>query len=146
MPPKKDTTSKPERSIRHVSSKAIAQALEETLGNVSAAASKLQVSRQAIYKRMAKEPALREAQADATERFLDLAEAALISQVKDGNMTAIIFTLKTKGKRRGWVERTEVTGAEGGAIEIDVDELERKIARLAESARPGEDSSEPESG
>lgn len=116
--------------------------MEDHLGNITAVAKALGISRQSIYKRMAKEPLLRDAQADASERMVDVAEAALIGQIKKGNTAAIIFTLKTKGKRRGWVERTEVTGAEGGAIEIDVDELERKIARLAESARSGEDSNE----
>jgi hypothetical protein len=33
--------------------------------------------------------------------------------MKDGNMTAIIFYLKTQGKSRGYVERQEVTGADG---------------------------------
>jgi len=44
---------------------------------------------------------------------------------EDGNIytqppsdTALIFYLKCKGKKRGYVERTEVTGADGGPIEL----------------------------
>jgi hypothetical protein len=36
--------------------------------------------------------------------------------IKDGNVAATIFFLKTQGKRRGYIERQEVTGAEGAPI------------------------------
>ena len=40
---------------------------------------------------------------------LDFAESQLASsKLKDGNTTATIFYLKTKGKKRGYVERKEV--------------------------------------
>lgn len=32
----------------------------------------------------------------------------LIKQIKRGNMTAVIFYLKTKGKSRGYIERHEI--------------------------------------
>jgi hypothetical protein len=43
------------------------------------------------------------------EAMLDLVEAKLREKVNEGNMTAIIFYLKTKGKQRGYVERSEQT-------------------------------------
>ena len=52
------------------------------------------------------------------ETLIDFAENQLFKQVQDGNITAIIFTLKTIGKSRGYVERQEVTGAEGKALTI----------------------------
>jgi hypothetical protein len=45
------------------------------------------------------------------EAMLDLAEAKLQEKVNEGNMTTIILYLKTKGKQRGCVERSEQTGA-----------------------------------
>ena len=56
------------------------------------------------------------------ETLIDFAENQLFQQVKDGNITAIIFTLKTIGKSRGYVERQEVTGAEGGAVLVKWDD------------------------
>jgi len=47
---------------------------------------------------------------------LDMAESKLISKIKDGNLTAVIFYLKTKGKDRGYVERGEVTGSSGSPL------------------------------
>ena len=43
----------------------------------------------------------------------DVAETALMNAIIKNNMTGIIFYLKTKHKDRGYVERSEVTGAGG---------------------------------
>ena len=40
---------------------------------------------------------------------LDFAESQLHQQIKTGNSTATIFFLKTKGKKRGYVERQEIS-------------------------------------
>jgi hypothetical protein len=37
--------------------------------------------------------------------LLDFAETQLYNQIKNGSIPAIIFTLKTKGKERGWIEK-----------------------------------------
>lgn len=42
------------------------------------------------------------------EALLDVAESALIKNIQDGDNTAIIFYLKTQGKKRGYIEKTEV--------------------------------------
>ena len=41
---------------------------------------------------------------------LDLAETKLIGAIRDGNMTAIIFYLKTKGADRGYIEHHKHSG------------------------------------
>ena len=44
---------------------------------------------------------------------LDFAESQLHQQIGNNNTTATIFYLKTKGKKRGYIERQEITGADG---------------------------------
>lgn len=39
---------------------------------------------------------------------LDFAESQLHKKIKEGDTTSIIFYLKTKGKSRGYIEKTEV--------------------------------------
>ena len=47
-----------------------------------------------------------------------MAESEALKQIKQGNTAIIIFTLKTLGKSRGYVERTEVSGPNGGPIVV----------------------------
>ena len=51
---------------------------------------------------------------------MDLAEKRLFDLVNEGHPSAIIFTLKTLGKHRGYIERQEheISGPAGGAIRI----------------------------
>lgn len=96
---------KPDRSI-------IKEAIVKAFGNLSTAAKSLQVERATLYAWIEAE-GLEEAVMEGRNRRLDFAESMLDKGMKDGNMTAIIFYLKTQGKSRGYIERQEVTGADG---------------------------------
>ena len=96
---------KPDRSI-------IKEAIVKAFGNLSTAAKSLQVERATLYAWIEAE-GLDEAVMEGRNRRLDFAESMLDKGMKDGNMTAIIFYLKTQGKSRGYIERQEVTGADG---------------------------------
>lgn len=96
----------------------IIEALREKHGNMAAAARFLNCSRNTISRYIEQYPTVKAVWDEERETLIDFAENQLFQQVKDGNITAIIFTLKTIGKSRGYVERQEVTGAEGKALTI----------------------------
>ena len=96
------------------------EALREKHGNLSAAARFLGCSRNTISRYIDTYSTVQAVADEERETLIDFAENQLFKQVQDGNITAIIFTLKTIGKHRGYVERQEVTGAESGPIELVV--------------------------
>jgi hypothetical protein len=67
-------------------------------------------------------PTVTRAYADETESVTDLAETALIKAIQDGDIGAVKYYLSTKGKHRGYVERQELTGADGGAVVVEWDD------------------------
>jgi transposase len=50
------------------------------------------------------------------EKATDRAEIKLMEAIEAGEIAAIIFRLKTKAKKRGYVERQEITGADNQPI------------------------------
>jgi hypothetical protein len=108
----------------------IADAIRKSAGNVTAAARGLQVGRTALHARIAKSPELQRVLQEEREALVDMAESALRAEVLDRNMTAIIWTLKAspEAKRRGWSERHELGGPDGGpltiaVVNVDVDKV-----------------------
>lgn len=72
-----------------------------------------------VEKYIEKYPVLQEAKTQALETRLDDAESRLDKAIRKNNLTAIIFFLKTRGKLRGYVEQTAISGApNGGPIEV----------------------------
>ena len=90
----------------------IESSIVKAFGNLSTAAKSLQVERATLY-RWIEQEGLEDAVQEGRNRRLDFAESMLDKGMQEGNMTAIIFYLKTQGKSRGYVERQEVTGADG---------------------------------
>ena len=82
------------------------KALKLSLGNVTGACAKVKISRQTYYNWL-KIPEFAEAVDVVNESNLDYAESKLLSLIRQENPTAIIFYLKTKGKKRGYIERVE---------------------------------------
>ena len=96
----------------------IEAALKQKAGNVTAAATALGCSRSTLYRRMQQSPGLIELVTDERETLVDIAESMLKREVLAGNITAIIFTLKTVGKSRGYVERQEYAGVPDQPVTI----------------------------
>lgn len=105
---------------------AIAAALRAASGIVSEAARMLGTSPKVIYQRMRRSPALAEIRDDGREELLDLAETSLRRAVEDGQTWAVMFTLKTLGRTRGYTERGPVERTEPGRERLDVFTLARR--------------------
>ncbi len=65
------------------------------------------MTRQTLYNWIEKDEDLLDVQTQAREALLDLAESQLYKKIEEGDLTSIIFALKTIGKRRGYIERYE---------------------------------------
>jgi hypothetical protein len=98
---------------RHIKKESILKALEQSLGVVTVACKKADVPRSTFYKWINEDEAFAIAVNDIENIALDFAESQLHSQIGNGNTSATIFYLKTKGKKRGYIERQEITGADG---------------------------------
>ena len=83
-------------------------ALEKSLGIVTNACRKVGCNRSTFYDYYAKDMKFKKAVDDIQNIALDFAESQLHKQIQDGNTTATIFLLKTKGKKRGYIERQEI--------------------------------------
>ena len=87
--------------------KALLEALEKSLGIVTTACKIVGINRTTFYQYLKDDADFAQAVKEIEEVTLDFAESQLHKQIKEGNTPATIFYLKTKGKRRGFVERTE---------------------------------------
>jgi len=101
----------------------IEAALRASGGFVSYAAIMLGISERTIYNKLEKHPELKLAKASIEESHLDLAESKLIEKVKAGELGAICFYLKCKGKGRGYIEKQQVEHS-GNAQAIGMQKIE----------------------
>ena len=88
--------------------RAMIEALEKSLGIVTTACKSVGIDRGSHYNWM-KDDEQYKAEVESIEDIaIDFAESQLHKQIKDGIPTSTIFYLKTKAKKRGYIERTEV--------------------------------------
>ncbi len=76
-------------------------------GIVSYACQKVGITRACYYKWRESDPKFKERAEEVEEETIDVVESKLLSAINNDDLTAIIFYLKTKGKKRGYIERVE---------------------------------------
>ena len=114
--------------------KAMLEALKKTFGRVSMAAEMVGINRCTHYKWLEQDAEYKEAFEEINEAAIDFVESKLFEKIngvklvgrgadEDGEPivydqppsdTAIIFYLKTKGKKRGYVEKQEIEHSGSG--------------------------------
>ena len=108
---------KKERFLRVLAKKAL---------NISEACRAVGIGRATFYRWLKKDPRFKEAYEELREALVDFAEAQLIKKMLEGDTKAIIFFLRSKGKDRGWVERTEhLHGGSDPPLKVSRVELRR---------------------
>ena len=80
-------------------------ALEKHLGVVSSACNEAGISRTTYYDYYKKDSKFKNAVDELQNVALDLVESKLFNQIHNDNPSATIFYLKTKGKKRGYIEQ-----------------------------------------
>lgn len=109
-------------------------AYDRSLGNVSTACRTVGITRRTYYNWKRDNRSFREAVEDLDEYNLDFAETMLMKHIREGDTTTLIFFLKTKGKQRGYTERSEITGADGAPIvpehRLTAEEMDALLKRL----------------
>lgn len=91
----------------HYTAQQMVEALESSRGLVSVAAKRMRCSPTTIRAYAKKHKSVAEAMRDQRAEVTDMAEAALFKAISNGEAWAVCFYLKTQGKDRGYVERTE---------------------------------------
>ena len=113
--------------------KALLKALEKSLGVVTTACRQVGIGRTTFYNYVNEDETFRKNVEDINNIALDFAESQLHKQIQEGNTTATIFLLKTKGKKRGYVERQEIQ--HDGSVQSTLIEWkppqEEKLSKIA---------------
>ncbi len=104
--------------------KAIIESLEKSLGVVTTACKIVGVGRTTFYEWLKDDEEFAKQVDDIQNIALDYAESQLHKQIGDGSTAATIFYLKTKGKKRGYIERQEITGADGMPTNFQIEIIE----------------------
>ena len=92
---------------KRIKNKLIVSTYEKKGCNISATCTALDIDRKTFYKWRELDKDLDESLKEVEESLIDFTESKLLEKISEGDMTAIIFHLKTKGKQRGYIERVE---------------------------------------
>ena len=110
---------------RHIKKESLLKSLEQSLGVVTVACKKADIPRSTYYKWLNNDEVFANQVRDIENVALDFAESQLHTQIGDGNTSATIFYLKTKGKKRGYIERQEITGADGMPTNFQIEIIDK---------------------
>jgi hypothetical protein len=126
----------PENSSEHRVSKTLQKkkqfldAFEKSMSNISAACRESGISRDEFYRWRDTDADFKMRLEHSYEATIDFAETSLFRQIRDGNTSATIFFLKTKGRHRGYQEKVVSVNVDvkQGIEALTEDELDKIIA------------------
>ncbi len=93
--------------MKNIPIETIAKVYEKKGCNITSTCAALGISRKTFYEWREKKKKLAEVLDEVDESILDFAESKLVEHINNNDLQALIFFLRTKGKKRGYVEKTE---------------------------------------
>lgn len=115
----KKTMARQEKLSTKVKKQMFLQELRKKLGVIQPAADAVGISRQQVLNWRHKDPEFARAFEEVSEVALDFVETKLLKLIDGMDTTATIFYLKTKGKRRGYVEKQEIEASIEGSVSFE---------------------------
>ena len=94
------------QQIQH-NKKKLLKALEKSMGIVTNACKIVNLDRTTFYRYYNEDQQFADDVDKVQDYVLDFAESKLLENIKDKKGTSIIFYLKTKGRKRGYIEKKE---------------------------------------
>jgi hypothetical protein len=126
---------------KRFSKASVKRAIEGSRGNLTTVADTLNCTRQTVHNYLQRYPDLRDSLEQERESLVDLAENKLAKLIDDGVLGAVLFTLETMGKNRGWTKKTEIAWDWQGELKnmgIDPDAAVNELAeKYKETLRAG---------
>ena len=104
--------------------KAMIKALEKTKGIVTSAVPMVGIHRSTHYEWLKTDSEYKQKVDDLENLMLDFVESELFKQIENGVPSSTIFVLKTKGRKRGYIERQN--------IQVDADISTTKLSPEAQ--------------
>ena len=117
--------------------KRVIEALEKSLGVITTACKIADISRTQFYNWLKDDEDFAKKVQEIENVTLDFVESQLHKQIKENSTAATIFFLKTKGKKRGYIERQEIdhtTQGEAIGSSVDLSKLSTEVLLALEKA------------
>ena len=121
----------------HIKKKMLIESLENSLGIVSTACTKVNVSRSSFYKWYKEDEVFRKKVDEIDSVKLDFVESQLFKNIQNLKEKSIIFYLQHKGHKRGYIQKQNINLTSN---EEKINKIEIEIVKPTGNSSPGEES------
>ena len=111
----------------------------EKFCNIYETCKAVNITRSTYYDWMEKDKVFKKAVIDNQEALIDFSESQLLSLIKSKNVTSVIFHLKTKGKKRGYIETLAIAGDEKRPVRLILEEGNSNSPAKGNDKKEGEE-------
>ena len=121
----------------HIKKKMLIESLEKSLGIVSTACTKVNISRSSFYKWHKEDEDFRKKVDEIDSVKLDFVESQLFKNIQNQKERSIIFYLQHKGHKRGYIQKQNINLTSNeekiNKIEIEIVKPKRNSSTTEES-------------